>query len=126
MAVFQPVLTFPGGYKATDDGSLYLVTWGPFTQADTCAPVTLPQHSDRSCQAVGTFGGASVAIQGSNDGVNYAPLDSPNSVVIALTTATQIKAVLENSLWIQPVATGGAGQSISVLILFRMTNPMRT
>jgi hypothetical protein len=107
------------------DGSSLLVTWTPVTQADTCNPVSFPDHPDKSLQCSGTFGSASVALNGSNDGTNYAGLNSPNSTVIAI-TAAGVKSVLENTLYVQPVATGGSGQTLAINMLVRMTNPMRT
>jgi len=108
------------------DGSVCKVTWTPVTEADTCGPVDLTAFADKSIQVTGTFGGASVALQGSNDaGTNFLPLNDATGTVIAITTA-KIKEVLEMTEQVKPVATGGTGQSLTVVILARRATPMRT
>lgn len=123
MATIAPVKTW-GGSK--QDGSTFIITWTPVTSADSCQAVSFPEYSDRSVQVLGTFNSASVAIHGSNDGgTTFAALNDPTSTVIAL-TAAGIKAVLENTDQIKPVITGGGGsQSLTVAILFHLTNPLR-
>lgn len=107
------------------DGSIMLVTWPAVTAADTCAPVSFPAMADKSVQAAGTFDSGSVAVHGSNDGSNYAALRNPASNVIAITTAG-INAVLENTVFVQPVISGGGGsQSLTISMLFRMLNTLR-
>lgn len=108
------------------DGSAIMISWTPVTQADTCAPVAMPEHSDRSVHVSGTFGGSSTAITGSNNGgASFTPLRDPSSTVIAI-IAEGIRAVLENSGQIAPLTTGGTAQSLRIDMLFRMTNPLRT
>lgn len=109
------------------DGSTLLVVWTPVTSAgaDTCNPVSFPDHPDKSIHVSGTFGAGSVALNGSNNnGASFAPLNSPNSTVIAITTET-IKAVLENTQQVQPVYSGATAGTISISMLFRMTNSLR-
>ena len=120
MATIVPtVLTVGYGNSAVQT-----VQWTPVTEADTCRAVQYPEFSDKSIQVAGTFGGASVALNGSNDGSNFAALRDPSSTTIAITTAG-IKAVLENTLQVQPAATGGTGQSLTITILFHAANPLR-
>lgn len=108
------------------DGSIRQIIWTPVTEADVCIPVHYPKHSDKSIQALGTFGGATVALHGSNDGgVTYAPLNTPASAAIGITVAG-IKAVLENTEYTKPVMTGGTGQSLTIAMLFHFSNPSRT
>lgn len=96
------------------------VQWTPVTEADTCASVTLSNYSDRSIQVTGTFGGGSVACQGSNDGTNFAALTDPGQTTIAITTAG-IKQVTEASILTRPNVTGGTGQSLTITMFFRQT-----
>ena len=111
------------------DGSSILVQWTPVTENNTCNPVSFPQHSDKSIQVLGTFGSASVAVQGSNDlpgtPTNFAALNDPSSTVIAITSAG-VKAVLENTVHVKPVPSGGSSQSLTIQMLFHFTNPART
>ena len=121
MANITPTLTNVG---PSGDGSTILAIWGPFTESDACLPISYPAMSDKSVHVYGTFGSASVAVQGSNNGTSFAALNDPTGTVIAITTE-RIKAILENTMQIKPVATGGTGQSITVAILMRLANPLR-
>lgn len=104
--------------------SAILVTWASVTEADTCTAISMPEFADKSIQVTGTFGGASVALQGSNDSSNFAALRDPSSTTIAITTAG-IRAVLENTVQIKPVPTGGTSQSLTISVLCRLAQPLR-
>ena len=121
MAVIVPkVVTVGYGNSAVQT-----VSWTPVTNADTCRAVQYPEFSDKSIQVAGTFGSASVALNGSNDGTNFAALRDPSSTTIAITSAG-IKAVLENTFQVQPSISGGDGtQSLTITILFHAANPLR-
>jgi hypothetical protein len=107
------------------DGSCQLVVWTPVTENDTCVAAELPDLADKSVHVYGTFGGATVAVQGSNnDGTSFAALNDPSSTVIAI-NSEKIKQVLENTQQIRPAATGGASQSLSIAMLIKQTNPLR-
>jgi len=108
------------------DGSTIIVTWSNVTAADTCHPVQYPEYGDRSVHVYGTFDGARVQIQGSNNGgVSFTALADPTETTIQLTTE-RIKAILENTDFIMPVISGGGGaQSLGISILFHLTNPLR-
>lgn len=121
MATIAPVITFGG---SRGDGSTMIATWTPVTNADTCRAVSYPEYTDRSVHVYGTFTGSSVAVQGSNNGgVSFAALNDPTSTVIAITTEG-IRAVLENSDQIRPSVSGGSG-SLSISVLFHLSNPLR-
>lgn len=123
MAAIQPTLTDVG---LKGDGSTILAVWTPVTESDTCVPISMPEHSDKSVHVSGTFGSASVAVQGSNNGgASFASLNDPTGTVIAI-TAEKIKAVLENTVQVKPVATGGSAQSLTISMLVHLTNPLRT
>src|SRR5512139_881962 len=123
MAVIKPTVTAIG----RGDGSTLRVLWTPVTNADTCAAVSFPECADKSIQVLGTFNAASVAVHGSNDaGTTFAALNDPGGTVIAI-SAAGIKAILENTELVKPVFSGGgASQSLSVAMLFHLTNPLRT
>lgn len=122
MAAIKPTVT---DVSIRGNESTYTVVWTPVTEADTCVAVQMPEYADRSIQVSGTFGGASVAVQGSNDGTNFAALRDPSSTTIAITTAG-IRAVLENTYQTKPVATGGTSQSLTIAMLFHLSHPFRT
>jgi hypothetical protein len=79
-------------------------------------------YADRSVQMAGTFGGASVRIEGSNvdPPSQYFTLDDPQGGDLALTAAGG-KAVTEVPQWTRPFLTGGAGSSVTVSMTARRT-----
>lgn len=107
------------------DNSVFQVIWSSVTEADTCRPVSYPQYADKTVQVAGDFGGTSVAVNGSIDGANYAPLTDQAGTVIALTSAG-MKQVLQNALLIQPELTGGSSADLTISMIFRLSNPLRT
>lgn len=122
MAAIAPTITDAGNR----DGSFKRIVWTPVTENDTCVAVQMAQYADKSIQALGTFGGATVALHGSNDNnVTYAALNTPASAAIGMTVAG-IKAVLENTEYVKPVITGGTGQSLTIAMVARLANPLRT
>lgn len=124
MAAVAPAIT---DISPSGDGSVILVVWTPVTSAgaDTCNAVSYPKHSVKSIQVTGTFGGASVAVNGSNDGINFAALNTPANTAIAI-TAAKINAVLENTRHIQPASTGGTNSTVTISMMLLMPNPART
>lgn len=112
------------------DGSTMLVVWALVTDSVVCLPVSFPEHSDKSIQVDGTFSSASIALTGSNYPVGtvspvFASLRDPSSTTIAITGAG-IKAVLENTVQVQPVSSGGSSSTVTISMLFHYTNPART
>lgn len=78
-----------------------------------------PNFPTKSVQVVGTFGGATVALQGSNmpSSPIFAALTSDGTNAISLTSAG-INKVNENTYWVRPVATNlGATTDIDVYLI---------
>lgn len=122
MAVIKPVIL---DVSPQGDQSCISAVWSPVTEADTCNPIEYPKLSDKSVVVTGTFGSASIAIQGSNDRTNFAALHDSGGTVIAITVAGA-KQILENTLQIKPVTSGGTASSLTIGMMLHMSNPMRT
>lgn len=122
MAAIKPVITNAG--KA--DGACFIVAWLAVTEADTCVPYQGGNLSDKAIHVSGTFGGASVAVFGSNNqfATAGAALRDPSSTVIAITAET-IKTILENTDMFKPLITGGTAQSLNIYVLVNQNNPLR-
>lgn len=86
-------------------------------------------YADKTFQVTGTFGvGATLSIQGSNDGTNWSPLTTPSGIPGALgtpaaasfTTASGggIEQVLEACQFYRPSLTGGDGTTNLTIVLF--------
>lgn len=113
---------------SSDDGSIQNYTWSPLTTANADgAPIGAVAFADRSVQVVGTFGVAgSVSIQGSNDGTNWAVLNNAQGTP-ATFTAAGIKQIVELTSHMRPFVTAGDGTtSLSVILVARRQNPLRT
>jgi hypothetical protein len=122
MATIKPTVT---DVSDKGNGASLRVVWTPVTEADTCQAWKLPEYSDKSIQVLGTFGGATVVLNGSNDGgVTFAGLNVPAGTAISIASAA-IKAVLENTEYVQPVASGGTGQSLTIAMMFHLSQPLR-
>lgn len=88
---------------------IFLVKWEALQVAgDTGAPFACPNYPIKSIQIVGTFGGATVTMQGSNiiDSPVYASLTYDGSNAIALSSAG-MKKIWENTYWVRPILSGG-------------------
>lgn len=98
----------------------YEVFWETLTSADTVgSAVQLWGAADRSVHVVGTFGSATVVLQGSNDNSNWVTLTDPLGAAISFTT-TGLKQVSEITRYIRPSTSGGDGtQDVDVYVLAR-------
>ena len=93
--------------------------WSGLLNTDTGDAQGLSHWLTKAVQATGTFGvGGSVAIEGSNDGTNWAALRDSTGTAIALTALTIIRDVLENTRFIRPRVTAGDGTTNLVLTLW--------
>lgn len=97
-------------------------TWAGLLTADDGSWVAFDEHPDRTFQALGTFGGGSVAIQGTNEA-------TPGSAVFTLTTpggaplsfaAAGGGTSAEAPRWVRPIVLGGDGTtSLTVVMVAR-------
>lgn len=103
-----------------DEQNLQIYQWGPAASGDTFVPVGRGDLVDRSIQVEGTFGASGqIALQGSNDGVNYHILHDPFNNQITVTNAS-ITQVTEITAWMKPVLIGGDGTTaLTVTICVR-------
>lgn len=87
---------------------VYQLSWPNMPQDEVGQSAAFARYSDRSVQVTGTFGGATVTIEGSNDGVNFFTLVDPQGNNLSFVTA-KLEAILELCIWIRPKVTGGDG-----------------
>lgn len=107
------------------DGSVRIATWSAGATGDSGTAVELPEWSDNCVQVTGTFGGATVTVEGSNDGSTWATLNNAQGTAISL-TAAGLKQIVERPRYIRPTVTGGAASAMVVTLVMRRANPMRT
>jgi len=97
-----------------------LITWENVTEADTFQPFENARNIRSAVlQIGGTFGAATVVLNGSNDNTVYAGLSDHNAAAIS-STAASINYVQESPLYFKPSASGGLAQSLTVKLLLRV------
>lgn len=115
-------IAYTSEYVTTFRDRVVIVTWEgmTFSGSDVGTPIEMPGFADRSVQITGTFGsGGSVKIEGSNDGVNYATLNSPQGNALDIATA-KIEAIMELTRFVRPRITAGNGSTaLNVIMLIK-------
>lgn len=91
------------------------IKWEAVGNADVGAPHEMAAWPDRTVQLVGTWGSATIVIQGSNDGNTWATLRDPAGNDLSF-SANGLKAILENPRYIRPSSSGGTGTDVDVII----------
>lgn len=90
--------------------------------ADTGTSVEMPGSNIRSVQIAGTFGSATIVLEGSNDGTNYVTLDDNEGTAISKTAAF-FGGVRDICRYIRAKSSGGTGTAVTVdLLLVRRGN----
>ena len=104
--------------------SALVIVWAGLLLNDTGAPFIHPKKSDRTVHVKGTYGGATVRIEGSCDvaasGQDWILLSDPQGNDLDFVAADkQIEAVQEAAYQIRPNVSGGDGTTaVTVTILF--------
>lgn len=112
--------TITGVKPLASEGNFALVTWNLTTADPTGVAVAYHDFSDRTVQAFGTFGGATIEWQGSLDGgTTWVVLTDPQGTALTKTAAF-LEAVQEMVPLIRPVLTVvGVGATITAILYAR-------
>jgi len=95
-----------------------LITWEGLAGGDVGSSYELPFWAgSATMQAIGTFDGNTLTIQGSNDGSNWSSLTDPQGNAIAVTSAS-LEVVEEYPRYIRP-SLGGSGGDVDILLFVR-------
>ena len=96
------------------------VIWEACATGDTInsLPISEQWGLAASVQASGTFGGATVVMQHSNDGTNWFTAKDLQGNDISL-TADGIAEFSLSSAYIRPAISGGSGDDVDVIVVFR-------
>lgn len=106
-----------GKTAAAQQGVLQTV-WTPMGNADTGTPDQLSRWPQKSVQFGGTFGGATVVLEGSDDGTTYATVKDVAGTSVSATSAARFD-VLDVPYHIRPRTSGGTGTAITVTLTSR-------
>lgn len=110
-----------GAKPLAGDGDNVTVTWGPISTGDTCTPLEgYADYPERTVHVFGTFNAATVTLQGSLNGTDYATLNDPQGNALTFVTATtRIEAVAEVTPYIKPIISGGGSDAVTVVLFLR-------
>lgn len=109
--------------SATMSGEVRTITWADITTTTDTVTAVGPYNTGKGAirAAVtfgGTFGGATVVLQGSVDGVTYATLtDLAGNAVSA--TAAKVQEFSSSCLYFKPAVSGGTGDDVDVVLAMR-------
>jgi hypothetical protein len=98
-----------------------LYTYDNLDTADTSPTVINPGGTEPiagSMQVIGTFGGGTVKLQGSNNGANWVDLKDSYGTAIGLTSAGGVE-FSTSFLYLRPLVTGGSSDDVDVFIVTR-------
>lgn len=119
MATVTPSV-LSNGQNLYDFNGVTVHKWDSMANGDVGAPVTMGRRNDKTVQIFGTPGiGGTVIMEGSLDGVNYAPLKNVFNGDLSFTDDS-IATITEVTTYIRPSVTAGDGTtSFTVLLLSR-------
>ena len=108
------------------DGSVINFNYNLLTADHTGSGASAVEYADRSVQVAGTFDGATVIIEGSNDGgTTWAQLRDPAGTLISF-TAAGLKSIMELTGQIRPrLSVVGTAADLEINLLARRVNTMR-
>ena len=94
--------------------------WTDYSTADEAAPVRLQNMKGLAgaVQVTGTFGGATIALQVSNNGTNFVTLNDAVGAPITF-TAAGMREFSTAALFIKPTSSGGTADNVTVTIVLR-------
>lgn len=94
-------------------------TWAALTATDTVGSAeSFQRYSQVTVHAKGTFAGASVSLEGSNDGSNYQTLNDSRGEGNAMTfAAADVRKLNEVPAFIRPIITSGSGPTNLTVIV---------
>jgi len=115
----MPAITATVNMVGSPDG-VPSVVWADLAPGDTGVPYLVRNRYGfvGSVQISGTFGGATITLEQSNDGVTWFPAVDTLGTVISATTA-EITEISLASIYLRPVITGGTGSSVDIIVVFR-------
>lgn len=116
MATVSPAFDFVTAQAA----KVPRVTWADIVTGDTIMafPVAAQAAVAGAVQFGGTFGGATVGLQVSNDGVTYFDMKDLAGTTISA-TANALFEFTTSAMYLRPVISGGAANAADVTVVLR-------
>lgn len=103
------------------DQGRFSVSWSALSSADTAEDVEIDgTFTLGGCmQVTGTFGGATVSLEVSNDGANFHALSLVDGSAAPTLTSAGVIEFSTGARFIRPAAAGGTSDSLNVTIFGR-------
>lgn len=101
-------------------GSARVVNWETMATGDTATAVTLQnlEGAVACVQISGTFGGATVTFQASNDNTNWVTLKDISGTSVSVTAAGLVE-LSTSAVYVRPAISGGTSDDVDVVAVFR-------
>ena len=103
------------------DSGITTTTWTALTEADTAEEVLMNGSGPIACclQVVGTFGGGTIVLQGSNDGTNWSTIPDVLGSADGL-TSNGIMEFSTSVVFLRPFASvAGTSRDVDVILSLR-------
>lgn len=114
MATVTPTVTDISG-----NGKVLMITWALTSVNADGAPAQWAEFADRTVTFTGTWGGATAALEGSNDGTTWLPIADGQGTAITA-TANKVETAIELTRFVRPnLTTAGSGAAVSATLLMR-------
>jgi hypothetical protein len=126
MATVSP--SFSRSVGENQDGSVLQFQWTLTTANADGAPFQIPENADVTWVATGTWGGATLKVQGSADGTTFVATGLSNAAGGAEATAAADKVftTIECPRYIRPIlTTPGTGATVTVTAVARRASSIR-
>ena len=116
MATVSPVIDF----VEVQTARVPRVSWTGIVTGDTleALPLSEPAATAAAIQFSGTFGGATIKLQASNDGTTFADMKDVNNTTISATAAGLFE-FRTSALYIRPAISGGSANSVNAIVRLR-------
>lgn len=95
---------------ATQNTKSFVAAWTGLLAGDDGEAIPFSQYTDKSVQVSGTFGGATLRFEGSNNGTDWAVLTDPQGNDLILSVA-KVEMVTEAVAFVRPRVVGGDGST---------------
>lgn len=125
MATVSPTVNRLAG---SGDGSVITYSYTITTANADGAPIPMPEWADVTVIARGTWGGATLKVQGSDDGTNFVTTGLSNAAggTEFSASADKVATLIERPPYIRPIlTTAGSGATLTVVVSVRRAQPIR-
>lgn len=116
MATVSPAFNFVQAQAA----KVPRLTWAALATGDTIValPIAAQAAIAGAVQFKGTFGGATVGLQASNDGTTFFNIKDLGGTPISTGAAAMFEFTTA-AMYLRPVISGGAGDAVDVVVVLR-------